>query len=75
MAQIELKPLEVIEDEIAAPVNADMVLEDLAIDSLEYICMLRRLEETFSIRIEEEDLKDVKTIGDLCGLVNRMRSA
>lgn len=64
-----------IEEEISAPVNADMVLDDLAIDSLEYICMLRRLEEVFSIRIEEEDLKDVKTMGDLCGVVNRMRGA
>lgn len=64
-----------IKEEISAPVNADMVLDDLAIDSLEYICMLRRLEEVFSIRIEEEDLKDVKTMGDLCGVVNRMRGA
>lgn len=64
-----------IEEEISAPVNADMVLDDLAVDSLEYICMLRRLEEVFSIRIEEEDLKDVKTMGDLCGVVNRMRGA
>ena len=70
-----MTPLEVIEEEISAPVNADMVLDDLAIDSLEYICMLRRLEEVFSIRIEEEDLKDVKTMGDLCGVVNRMRGA
>lgn len=70
-----MTPLEVIEEEISAPVNADMVLDDLAVDSLEYICMLRRLEEVFSIRIEEEDLKDVKTMGDLCGVVNRMRGA
>ena len=70
-----MTPLEVIEEEISAPVNADMVLDDLAVDSLEYICMLRRLEEVFSTRIEEEDMKDVKTMGDLCGVVNRMRGA
>ena len=65
--------LEVISDELAAPVNQNAVIDDLAIDSLEYIEMMHRLEEVFGIRIEEEDLKIVVTMRDLCELVDRKR--
>lgn len=68
-----MTPLEVIGEEIAAPVNADMILDELAIDSLEYIEMIRRLEQVFSVRIEEKELEHVSTLGELCRLVDRLR--
>lgn len=68
-----MTPLEIVGEEMAAPVNADMVIDELAIDSLEYIELLRRLEDVFSVRIDEEDLTGVETLGDLCKVVDRKR--
>jgi acyl carrier protein len=69
-----LTPIEVVADEISAPVNADMVIDELAIDSLEYISMIRRLEQVFSVTIEESQLEQVKSLGDLCRLVDKLRA-
>ena len=69
-----MTPIEVVADEISAPVNADMVIDELAIDSLEYISMIRRLEQVFSVRIEESQLEEVKSLGDLCRLVDKLRA-
>lgn len=68
-----MTPLEVIGEELCAPVNADMVLDELAIDSLEYIEMIHQLEKVFKIRIEEKDLEDVNTLGELCRLCDDLR--
>jgi acyl carrier protein len=65
--------LEVISDELAAPVEPEAVIDQLAIDSLEYIELILRLEKVFSIKIEEEDLKDVVTMRDLCHVVDLLR--
>jgi len=70
-----MTPLEIIGEEIAAPVNADMVLDELAIDSLEYIEMIQRLEQVFGVRIEEKDLENVSTLGELCCLVDGLRNS
>lgn len=65
--------LEVISDELNAPVEPCAIIDELAIDSLEYIELLRRLEQVFSIRLDEEDLKNVVTMKDLCEIVDRKR--
>ena len=65
--------IEVISDELNAPIAEHSVIDDLAIDSLEYIELLHRLEQVFSIRIDEPDLKNVVTFKDLCEVVDRKR--
>jgi acyl carrier protein len=70
----DVTPFEVIQEEIDAPVAVGMILDDLAIDSLEYIELIRRLEQVFCVRIEERDLEDVTTLGELCRLVDRLRT-
>lgn len=70
-----MTPLEVIGEEISAPVNADMILDEFAIDSLEYIEMIRRLEQVFGVRIEEKELENVSTLGELCRLVDGLRNS
>ena len=67
--------LEIISDELNATAEPDAVIDDLAIDSLEYIELLHRLEQVFSIQIEEEDLKNVVTFKDLCEVVDKLRAA
>jgi acyl carrier protein len=69
-----LKPWAVIIDELDRPAELHEVISDLDIDSLEYIELIRRLEQIFSIRIEEEDLQAIVTLGDLCRVVDRKRA-
>lgn len=68
-----MTPLSIIENELNAPVHLDMVLEDMAIDSLEYIELIRRLEQEFKIEISSKELESVDTIGELCRVVYRLR--
>jgi acyl carrier protein len=70
-----MTPFDVIQEEIGAPVDSQMILDDLAIDSLEYIELIRRLEQVFDVRIEEKDLEDVTTLGELCRLVDSLRNS
>lgn len=67
--------IEAIREELNAPVNADMAMDDLAIDSLEYLQMIVNLEKIFGIKIEEKDLEPVVTMGDLCRVVDGLRKA
>ena len=69
-----MTPFDVIQEEIGAPVDSQMILHDLAIDSLEYIELIRRLEQVFDVRIEEKDLEDVNTLGELCRLCDFKRN-
>ena len=43
----------------------DVILTDLVTDSMILVNMVIELQEDFSIRLVQEDLKDVKTVGQL----------
>jgi len=47
----------------------DAVLTDLVSQSLLLIEMVIELQEEFSVRLVQDDLKDVKTVGDLTRLI------
>ena len=66
-------PIAVIRDEMNAAVKLEDVIEDSAIDSLEYIELVRRLEAMFGIEINEKELERVETFGELCNVVDRLR--
>jgi acyl carrier protein len=66
-------PLEVIRLELDDSIQPELSLEDSGMDSLEFIELNRRLEQVFEIRIDESDLEDVATFGELIALVDRKR--
>lgn len=68
-------PLEVIRLELDDAIQPDTLLDDSEMDSLEFIELIRRLEQVFEIRIEESDLECVATFGELISLVDRKRIA
>jgi acyl carrier protein len=54
----------------------DAVLTDLVTDSFVLIDMVIELQDEFDIILVQQDLKDVKTVGQLCSLVyNRAHEA
>ena len=49
----------------------DAILTDLVTDSMILVNMVIELQEDLSIRLVQEDLKDVKTVGQLLAVFER----
>lgn len=45
------------------------LVEDLKADSLDIVELIMSLEERYNIEIPEEDLKNIKTVGDIVGYI------
>jgi acyl carrier protein len=45
--------------------------EDLGGDSLDLVVVLMEIEKDFSISVSDEDADQVKTVGDICDMVER----
>lgn len=45
------------------------LIQDMGLSSIEVMILVSDLEEHFDIRIAAPLLRDVRTIGDLCGIV------
>lgn len=64
---------EKIKEILAAQLDADAedmtmetrIAEDLNADSLDVVEMLMSVEDEFSVQIPDEDIEDLKTIGDV----------
>lgn len=50
------------------------ILTDLVTDSMILVNMVIELQEDFSIRLVQDDLKDVKTVGQLLAVFERKMS-
>ena len=61
MSGLIRQPIEKLKD--------DAVLTDLVTQSLLLVEMVIELQEEFSVRLVQDDLKDVKTVGDLTRLI------
>ncbi|HUP57849.1 MAG TPA: acyl carrier protein [Bdellovibrionota bacterium] len=59
------KPLAALADEIP--------LRDLVVESFMLIEMVIEVQETFGIRVNQEDLKDVRTVGQLLSVLESKR--
>ena len=61
--------LEEIKVEGAAEATMDTTWEALEVDSLDLVELVQSLEDEYDVRIEDEQLKPVKTVGDAVRLV------
>ena len=48
-----------------AVISPDAAFEDLKIDSLEFIEMIRDVENAYGVQIPDGDIKDIHTVRDL----------
>lgn len=54
-------------------ISADKRLrEDLDLDSLDAVDMIVALEQGLKIRVDEEEAKQIRTVGDIYGFVEKM---
>ena len=67
---VEAKVIETI-DEFgpAAPVSRDATFEALDVDSLDLVELAQVIEDEFGIALKGDDVKDIKTVGELVDLV------
>jgi acyl carrier protein len=56
----------------AEQAGLDMTWQDLDVDSLELVELVQALEDAYGIRIADEELKPIKTVGDAARLVVRL---
>jgi acyl carrier protein len=52
-------------------INDEAILQELVMDSFILIDMVIDLQNTFKIRLNQEDLLEVKTVGDLLGVLQK----
>jgi acyl carrier protein len=55
----------------AVDLTADSSLQSQALDSLEVMVLVFKIEEHYDIVLDEEDADDLRTVGDLAALVVR----
>lgn len=57
----------------ASKVNADARLyEDLDLDSIDAVDLVVRLQQQTGIKVEAEDFKSIRTLGDVAGVIERL---
>lgn len=73
--ELEERVYKVLEDisGVKKPSKADMLLEELAFDSLGMVTLLLGLEDEFGIEFDESDLNpfDLKTVGEVVDLIEK----
>lgn len=60
----------------AAMVNADARLyEDLDLDSIDAVDLVVRLQQQIGIKVDAEDFKSIRTLGDVAEVIERLIAA
>lgn len=65
---LEEKVLAIVSKNIETKQDLDLskkLIDDLGVDSLDTLMIINGLEDEFVIAINEDDFKDIKTIGDI----------
>jgi acyl carrier protein len=68
----ELTAIKVPDAETAQP---ETTWEDLDVDSLDLVELVKALEDRFDVQIADPDLKGIASVGDAIGLVERLQGA
>ena len=73
--QLVRAKLDEIKVEGAEAATMDTTWEELDVDSLDLVELVQSLEDEYGIRIDDEQLKPVKTVGDAVRLVISAKGA
>jgi acyl carrier protein len=75
MNEIEIKIGQLIKDKLGKDVSAfshdASFRDDLEVDSLDYIELIREMEKEFRMAIPDEAFEKLKTVGNLCAYVTK----
>lgn len=70
ITRILVDKLGIVETEITPDAN---LIKDLGIDSLDYAELIMEFEQTFEIRIPDEDAEQLQTINEAIDYINKKR--
>ena len=59
--------LDVEEDKVTMDAN---IQDDLGADSLDIVDLLMSVEDAFEVKIEDEDVENIKTVGDIVNFID-----
>ncbi len=65
--EIIVDQLEVDEDKVTMEAS---IVDDLGADSLDVVDLVMALEDEFEIKIPDEDVENVKTVGDIVKIID-----
>ena len=66
LKEIIMDQLDVEEDEVTMDAN---IQEDLDADSLDMVDLVMSVEEEFDLKIEDEEVEKIKTVGDIVSFI------
>ena len=66
LKEIIMDQLDVEENEVTMDAN---IQEDLDADSLDMVDLVMSVEEEFDLKIEDEDVEKIKTVGDIVSFI------
>ena len=70
LQKILAEQFEIDEDDIT--LNSDIV-DDLGADSLDVVDLIMAIEDEFEVEIPDEDIENIKTVGDVVNYINDNR--
>ncbi len=59
--------LDVEEDKVTMEAN---IQDDLGADSLDIVDLVMSVEDAFEVKIEDEDVENIKTVGDIVNFID-----
>lgn len=65
----------ILADEFEGKIRLDDMIDDAAIDSLDYIVFIKRLEDEFHVLLTDAELAKAATFRHLSVIVDRMHNA
>ena len=69
LKSIQTKAAEILDVEESAVVESATFRDDLDADSLDLVELIMALEEELDVSIPEEEIEDVRTVGDAVGII------
>ncbi|MBQ8824296.1 MAG: acyl carrier protein [Ruminococcus sp.] len=66
LKELIVDQLDVEEDEVTLEAK---IQEDLEADSLDIVDLVMSVEDEFSVKVEDEDVEKIKTVGDLVSFI------
>lgn len=74
---MEQKIVELIADKLSKKVDQinmeSRLVEDLGADSLDVVELIMAFEDEFNVSLPDEDIKSMKTVGDIIAYINKQK--
>lgn len=53
-------------------ISPETTLDELGLDSIDLVDLVMEIEQAFSVSVPDEEFENIKTVGDIVGLIENM---